>query len=80
MEQKGINWNDFPTYQKRGSCCIKIEDKICKRMANEQQEFGEDKVTKIVSIEKSHWIIDKEIPIFKGDNREYIDKLINVGE
>lgn len=23
MTQKGINWNGFPTYQKRGSCCIK---------------------------------------------------------
>lgn len=22
MTEKGINWNDFPTYQKRGSCCI----------------------------------------------------------
>lgn len=80
MEQKGINWNDFPIYQKRGSCCIKIKDKIDEVMINEQQKFGEDEVTKIVSIEKSHWIIDKEIPIFKGDNREYIDKLINVGE
>lgn len=80
MEQKGINWNDLPIYQKRGSCCIKIKDKIDEVMVNEQQEFGEDKVTKIVSIEKSHWIIDKEIPIFKGDNRKYIDKLINVGE
>lgn len=80
MEQKGINWNDFPIYQKRGSCCIKIENKIDEGMINEQQKFGEDKVTKIVSIRKSHWIIDKEIPIFKGDNREYIDKLINVGE
>lgn len=39
-------------------------------MTNEQQ----------ISIEKSRWIIDKEIPIFIGDNREYIDKLINVGE
>lgn len=25
MTEKGINWNDFPTYQKRGSCCIKEE-------------------------------------------------------
>ena len=25
MEQKGINWNDFPTYQKRGTCVIKEE-------------------------------------------------------
>ena len=80
MEQKGINWNDLPIYQKRGSCCIKIKNKIDEVMINEQQKFGEDKVTKIVSIEKSHWIIDKEIPIFKGDNRKYIDKLINVGE
>ena len=23
MTQKGINWNDLPVYQKRGSCCIK---------------------------------------------------------
>ena len=27
-EQKGINWNDFPTYQKRGSCCIKIKQLV----------------------------------------------------
>ena len=27
-EQKGINWNDFPTYLKRGSCCIKTKQMI----------------------------------------------------
>lgn len=27
--EKGVNWNDFPTYQKRGSCCIK-EPKVVK--------------------------------------------------
>ena len=80
MEQRNINWNDFPTYQKRGSCCIKIKDKIGEVIVNEQQKFGEDKAIKTVSIEKSRWIIDKEIPIFKGEGREYIDKLINVGE
>ena len=80
MEQKGINWNNLPIYQKRGSCCIKIKNQIDEVMTNEQQKFGEDKVTKIVSIEKSRWIIDKNIPIFKGCKREYIDKLINVGE
>lgn len=25
-EEKGINWNDFPAYQKRGSACIKDEN------------------------------------------------------
>ena len=47
--QKGINWNDLPTYMKRGSCCVKTEE---------------------------GWIIDKNIPIFKGEDREYIEKLI----
>ena len=58
MTQKGINWNDFPVYQKRGSCCIKEVD-----------ESGRGK-----------WIIDKNIPIFKGEDREYIDKLVFVDE
>lgn len=52
IEQKGINWNNLPIYQKRGSCCIKIKNQIDEVMTNEQQKFGEDKVTKIVSIEK----------------------------
>jgi len=27
-----------------------------------------------------HWTIDRNIPIFKGEGREYIERLINVGE
>ena len=57
MTQKGINWNNLPTYQKRGSCCVK-----------EKYEKHD--------VERSKWIIDKDIPIFKGDGREYIEKLI----
>lgn len=49
----GINWNDYPTDCKRGSCCIKNKD---------------------------GWIIDKEIPIFKGEDRNYIEELILLGE
>ena len=29
---------------------------------------------------RTEWVIDTEIPIFKGEGREYIDKLIYVGE
>ena len=29
---------------------------------------------------ENEWIIDKNIPIFKGDGREYVDKLIYIGE
>ena len=75
MEQKGINWNDFPTYQKRGSCCIK----------NSHDVSISSDGTAIREIEnpgkpENTWIIDKNIPIFKGEGREYIDRLINIGE
>lgn len=74
MEQKGINWNDFPIYQKRGSCCIK--DKNYKPVVCDDDEIHE----LIFKALRSYWIIDKEIPIFKGEGRKYIDRLINVGE
>lgn len=51
MIQKNINWNDLPTTQKRGSCCIKKDNS---------------------------WIIDTEIPIFKNEGRNYIEKLIYI--
>lgn len=66
MTQKGINWNDFPTYQKRGSCCIYVD------MQNPESISDGDRI--------KGWIIDKEIPIFKGEGREYIDKLIYIGD
>ena len=61
MTQKGINWNDIPSYQKHGSCCIK-----------EEYRFNDSL--------RSRWIIDNNIPIFKGDNRKYIEDMIYVGE
>lgn len=80
MTQKEINWNDLPTYQKRGSCCIKIEENISENNSVEKMEFGEDRKKTMINIEHSHWIIDTDIPIFKGEGREYIDRLVFVGE
>lgn len=60
--QKGINWNDFATPLKRGSCCIK-------------ETYKHDNDTL-----RTRWIIDKEIPVFQGKGRDYIDKLVYVGE
>lgn len=71
MAQKGINWNDFPTYRKRGSCVIK--EKYFNSSINGSADSYVDPW-------KTHWIVDENIPIFKGDGREYIDKLIYVGE
>ena len=63
MLEKGINWNDFPTAQKRGSCCTKTGIHTVVDM-----KTGEQK-------ERLAWEIDKEIPIFTQD-RNYIEKWI----
>lgn len=66
MLQKGINWNDYSTTLKRGSCCIKIDDGITKY----------DEVGNICDyIPSSKWVIDNEIPIFT-QYRNYVEKLI----
>lgn len=80
MTQKGINWNDFPTHQKRGSCCIKTEGNVTEGTTTTECTFGESKENHVINIERPHWIIDNEIPIFRGEDRNYIDKLIYVGE
>ena len=72
MTQKGINWNYFPTYQKRGSCCIKEVYYVGKNGEEVPvEDFNKDDVTK-----RSRWIIDEDIPIFKGECRQYIERLI----
>lgn len=72
--QKGINWNNFPTYQKRGSCCVR--NKI---VVSVNGVIGTAQL-RDTSKSENEWIIDKNIPIFKGDGREYVDKLIYIGE
>ena len=77
MLQKNINWNDFPIYQKRGTCVVK---------SDERETITEDNIGTNGSVigtkmtVRSKWIIDKDIPIFKGEGREYIEKLVMVGE
>ena len=66
MTQKGINWNDYATTLKRGSCCIKVDDSLT--------EY--DEVGNICGYtQRSKWVIDNEIPIFSQD-RNYVEKLI----
>ena len=63
MMQKGINWNDYATTLKRGSCCIKT---VIQDLSTGVKE-GESPISK--------WVIDNEIPIFTHD-RNYVEKLI----
>ena len=69
MLEKNINWNDFPVACKRGSCCIRGQaDEVpsCTGDSSNENFRG--------------WMIDNDIPIFKGEEREYVDHLIYIGE
>ena len=79
MLQKGINWNNFPTHQKRGSCCVRKVVNVTTKDICEEQEWGEP-IQKTMVTTHYDWVIDTEIPIFKGEGREYIERLIQPEE
>lgn len=66
-EEKGIDWNSFPTDCRRGAACIKMPPK-------EETIDAEKPVAN-----HSSWIIDNHMPILKED-WDYINKYIYVGE
>lgn len=49
LTEKDVNWNDYPTYLKRDSCCYKNE---------------------------SQWEIDLDMPILKGEERQFLEDLV----
>lgn len=61
LHQKGVNWNDLPTSDKRGRCAVK-EGYLAMPISEKCKEAL-----------RSRWIIDNEIPIF-SQTREYITK------
>ena len=65
-EQKGINWNDYPTVYKRGTAIIHVNYQNPQSLTNGDIIKG--------------WKIDTEMPILKGENRAYVDDLVYVGE
>lgn len=68
-EKYGLNWNDLPTTKKRGSCCIK--ETVTGTVVNVKDGTDE-------TVTRNKWVIDDEIPIFSGDDREYIEKYVNI--
>ena len=73
MTQKGINWNDFPVYLKRGSACIKKEKVVTVEYASSNGIIA-------TVTTRSEWVIDLDMPILKGENRKYVEDLIFIGE
>lgn len=84
MTQKGINWNDFPAYQKRGSSVVKEDYWIDGNDGCEYSEEYSEVLNRTggceTDIRRSRWIIDNNIPIFKGEGRQYIEQFVNVGD
>lgn len=77
--KKGINWNDFPTFLKRGSCCIKEnyfipENEIPENHRNNLSPRTLDPEEDEYGVWRSRWVIDKEIPIFT-QNKNYVNDL-----
>jgi tRNA(His) 5'-end guanylyltransferase len=75
-EKYNINWNNYPTDCKRGSCCVKnsIKNNI---VIDNEGCLTEEIELRDPSQPVNAWIIDREIPLFKGEGRDYIEKLIN---
>ena len=69
-EQKGINWNDFPVDCKRGAAVIKR--KIGTNVAAACGIAG--------ATYETRWVIDRNMPMLKGEDRKYLDDLVYVGE
>jgi len=64
--QKGQNWNDCPTSQKRGRCIVKTK----------QFKQGKNpKTGEVFEAERTEWVVDNEIPIFSQD-RNYIGQYV----
>lgn len=74
MEKYGINWNDYDAYKKRGSCSVR------NKIVVESNGVTETSYLRDMLKSENEWIIDKDIPMFKGDGRLYVDNLIMIGE
>lgn len=60
--EKGIDYDKIPIYKQRGVCCIKTK----------MSSFSPDNKP----VMRTVWVTDIDIPIFKGDGREYIESKI----
>lgn len=70
MTEKNINWNNLPTHKKRGSCCVKMYQV-------DEETWESHAEDKLMPNGRTKWGIDNEIPLFKDESRNYIEKLIN---
>ena len=75
MLMRGVNWNDLPVHKKRGTCVVK---RYYPETVKVQHDDG--KTESESTVMHARWFIDENIPIFKGEGRNYIESLIMVGD
>jgi len=63
LTEKNVNWNDYPTFFKRGVCIEK------RKVVLESSNKG--------VVEREKWFVNNEIPIFTQD-RDYIENLLKL--
>ncbi len=59
-------WEDYPMFFQRGTCIIKNEEVLDRNDSEICKRF--------------YWDVDENIPIFKGEGRNYINKLVYLNE
>lgn len=59
-------WEDYPMFLQRGTCIIKNEEVL---------DQNDPEICK-----RFYWDVDENVPIFKGDGRNYINKLVYLDE
>lgn len=76
--EKSVDWNDLPVHKQRGSCCVKetyfLESSDGKQLYFPDRDPVDGEMLK--GTYRSRWVIDENIPIFKDDNRDYIEDLV----
>lgn len=71
---KDICWDtDIPIHLQRGSCCIKESKAYIYTEMNEHKKVLEDRGPYV----RTEWVIDENIPLFKDEGREYIERLVD---
>lgn len=68
--QKGINWNNYEVWQKRGSCIYKMSDTKIVTFIDKKTNTLENK-----EVDVMEWREDKNIPIF-SQARDYINNFL----
>lgn len=73
LSSLSINWDSFEPFKKYGVCCKKVLTDVPVKNPSKNENNNE-------TIKRYKWVIDKNIPIFKGEGRKYIEELLYSNE